>query len=158
MQRFCVNRGLQANDAADVAQEVLLRVSKAIREFEYQRERGRFRDWLYRITRNELSRWLSRNPAQLGSLKEVESTREVAEWTQTLKSHLFTTALERVRKTVEPETWIVFEQTWLLGKSAPQVAEANQQSVEFVYHAKSRVLKKLKAEILRLADDAIWLD
>src|SRR5688572_30473159 len=49
-------RGLTYQDAEDVAQKVFARVSEAIRTFEYEKERGRFRDWLGLIVRNEVFR------------------------------------------------------------------------------------------------------
>src|SRR5437868_2323546 len=49
-------RGLAHEDAEDVAQKVFARVSAAIRGFAYQREKGRFRDWLGSIVRNEVFR------------------------------------------------------------------------------------------------------
>src|SRR5688572_5678606 len=49
-------RGLANEDAEDVTQKVFARVSEAIRKFEYQPERGKFRDWLGFIVRNEVFR------------------------------------------------------------------------------------------------------
>src|SRR5205807_2458924 len=49
-------RGLSHEDAEDVAQKVFARVSAAIQGFEYEREKGRFRDWLGLIVRNEVFR------------------------------------------------------------------------------------------------------
>ena len=46
--------GLAHEDAEDVTQKVFARVSAAIRGFEYQKERGRFRDWLGSIVRHEV--------------------------------------------------------------------------------------------------------
>jgi RNA polymerase sigma-70 factor (ECF subfamily) len=44
--QHCRRRQLQDADAADLTQEVLIEVADAIRNFVYQSERGRFRDWL----------------------------------------------------------------------------------------------------------------
>src|SRR5690349_4915302 len=46
--------GLSANDAADVMQEVLAAVSRRIDRFEHSPQRGRFRGWLWTITRNKI--------------------------------------------------------------------------------------------------------
>src|SRR5271165_2382604 len=43
---FARRHGLQDADASDLTQEVSGEVCRAIRSFEYQPERGRFRDWL----------------------------------------------------------------------------------------------------------------
>src|SRR5580693_4590826 len=55
--RFGRRRSLQDADAADLTQEVMGEVARAIRSFEYQPERGRFRDWLLIIARRRLIRF-----------------------------------------------------------------------------------------------------
>src|SRR5262245_59538737 len=54
--RFGRRRGLQDADARDVAQKVMARVHRAIGRFAYDRQRGRFRHWLGRITVREVIR------------------------------------------------------------------------------------------------------
>jgi len=43
---YCQRKNLQDYDAADVSQEVLKTLCKTLRVFEYQPDRGRFRNWL----------------------------------------------------------------------------------------------------------------
>ena len=156
--RYLVSRGTKVSDAADIAQEVLMRVAKAVQSFEYDREKGRFRDWLLRITTNEMRRWQSKGKISSQSL--VEEAKEDArdDWSEQFEQHVFDTALNRVRTVVEPTTWDLFEKTWLEGRSAKEVAQATGEKIETVYHAKSRVLKKLRLEVLDLADDSIFID
>jgi DNA-directed RNA polymerase specialized sigma24 family protein len=66
--RFCRRRGMQHADAEDVVQVVLTNMAKALPRFVYDRRRGRFRDYLYRCTRNVLSRWQSRPKSAKGAL------------------------------------------------------------------------------------------
>ncbi len=42
-------RGLQENDALDVVQDVFARLHRALPSFQLNRERGRFRTWLYQV-------------------------------------------------------------------------------------------------------------
>src|ERR1019366_6718401 len=42
--------GLEANEAEEVVQETLISISKAIRSFEYDPEKGSFKAWLRRNT------------------------------------------------------------------------------------------------------------
>ena len=56
--RFLTRRGLQEADAGDVTQNVLLEVAKSIQKFEYEPERGKFRNWLATIARRQLNRFL----------------------------------------------------------------------------------------------------
>jgi len=159
--RYLVSRGTKVADAADIAQEVLLRVAKAVKSFEYDRAKGRFRDWLLRITTNEMRRWHSRGKGDSSSSQKlIEEIEEVAreDWSEQFEQHVFQIALERVQAKVETSTWDLFELTWLKGKSAKDVANAAGEKIETVYHAKSRVLKKLRLEVLDLADDTVFFD
>jgi len=61
---FCRNRGLQDADAADVAQEVMRAVSRAIGSFDYQPQQGKFRSWLFTVTRNKFNNFLERRRRQ----------------------------------------------------------------------------------------------
>jgi hypothetical protein len=51
--RYLTTRGLQAADAADVAQDTLIEVLSSIRRLEYDPRIGRFRDWLATITKRK---------------------------------------------------------------------------------------------------------
>ena len=153
---YCRKRGLQANDAADVVQESLLRVAKAILKFEYDPQRGRFRDWLYRIVHNEICRQANRRKP---SVALSQSDEEVAieqdpEWNEHFHNHILRTALARIRPRFEAVTWDAFVNVWLKHKAASDVATQMGRSLDFVYLSKSRVIKRLRLEVEQLADEA----
>jgi RNA polymerase sigma factor (sigma-70 family) len=158
---FLRRRGLQDADAADVGQEVLAQVGRSIRNFTYQPERGRFRDWLGAVTRNKLWRFLRRQsqlPEYGGSeaeeaLREAQAPAADGEWTTAFNARVLEAALERVRPYFEPATWQAFEYTWISGRSASDVASATGRPIDAIYLAKSRVLKRLREEVMILADD-----
>ncbi len=54
---FARRRGIRATDAEDVRQIVMLKLVSSLKQFEYQRERGRFRDYLLRVTQSAISDW-----------------------------------------------------------------------------------------------------
>ena len=51
------HKGLSAEDARDVVQEVFARLVKILPEFELDRQRGRFRSWLWQICQSALGDW-----------------------------------------------------------------------------------------------------
>ncbi|HKB06362.1 MAG TPA: sigma-70 family RNA polymerase sigma factor, partial [Gemmataceae bacterium] len=51
---FARHNGLQPADAADLTQDVYRNVATAMRSFDYDPDRGRFRGWLFSIVRNQL--------------------------------------------------------------------------------------------------------
>jgi RNA polymerase sigma-70 factor (ECF subfamily) len=62
-------------------------------------------------------------------------------------------ALERIRPQFEPKTWQGFELAWLQNRPAADAAREVGRPVSFIYVAKSRVLERLREELLTLAED-----
>jgi RNA polymerase sigma-70 factor (ECF subfamily) len=159
--RYARGRGLQDADAADLMQDVLTEIARAIRGFEYRPERGRFRDWFGTITRRRLARFLAgrdRNPAENGpeagpALEDCAAAPAGPEWEAEFNAQVLRTALERIRPHFEAQTWRLFERVWLDGASAADAARELGVPVEAAYVAKSRVLKRLEEEVLALAED-----
>jgi RNA polymerase sigma-70 factor (ECF subfamily) len=162
--RHCRGRGLQDADAAEVTQEVLLQVSRSIRKFDYRPDYGRFRDWLGLLTRQRIQRFLKRRAGQIeagaasleAGLEEVASPEHDTQWAEEFQAHILKTALARVRPHFEDHTWQAFQGVWLEGRPAVEVAAALGQKLDWVYMAKSRVLKRLREEVQVLAEDAAW--
>jgi RNA polymerase sigma-70 factor (ECF subfamily) len=156
--RYARSRRLQEADAADVCQEVLAQVAKSIRGFEYQPERGRFRDWLGTVTRNRVNRFFTRVAGREQAIgealaDELPAPEQDREWDDAFNTHVLQVALERVRPGFEPKTWEAFRLVWLAHQPAAAVAERLGMPVAGVYLAKSRVLARLRAEVLAIAED-----
>jgi RNA polymerase sigma factor (sigma-70 family) len=160
---YCRRRGLQASDVADVTQEVMAQVLRSIPDFTYQPQRGRFRDWLGTITRTKLARFLSRNAragkGEGGDARAEELTWQVEApesdtlWTEGFHARVLEVAMKRARPDFQEVTWTIFEHAWVRGQAAPEVARELGVPIESVYIAKSRVLKRLRTEVVTLAED-----
>ncbi len=157
--RSCRRRGLQDADAADVGQEVLAQVARSIREFEYQPGRGRFRDWLGAVVRNKVSRFLANEARGVRGVVVNESFENLGaaeadgEWVAEFHVRLLSAALGRIRDRFEPPTWSAFEEVWLHNRASHEVAHDLALPIAAVYLAKSRVLKRLRDELMILAED-----
>jgi RNA polymerase sigma-70 factor (ECF subfamily) len=162
--RFGRRRGLQDADAADLTQEVMGEVARAIRSFEYQPERGRFRDWLFLIARRRLMRFhalRARHPVQgLGSVlpEPAEDEQPDQDWNEAFSSRVLRVALHRIRPHFEASSWQAFERVWMEHRPPTEAADELSLSIEAVYMAKSRILKRLEAEVRDIAEDFSWLD
>jgi RNA polymerase sigma factor (sigma-70 family) len=150
-------QGLIDADAADVVQEVLSQVARSIRSFDYQPERGRFRNWLCVVTRSKVlkAQRRARNEPAPSPIDEeqVASTGEEPAWVELFNSEVLRTALTRIRSSFEDETWQIFERVWVENEVPSDVAKDLNRPIHAIYVAKSRVLNRLRQEILSLAED-----
>ncbi len=156
LRRIARQRGLQDADAAEVVQEVLISVVKALPSYQHTGRAGSFRRWLITIAKNKtLNRLTRRKPdefaagdAHLHALITQESSREKKsdetferEW----QHQLFVLAAEHVRKTVQPKTWSAFWWTAVELRSPEDVARDLELELGAVYVARSRVLTKIRS-------------
>jgi RNA polymerase sigma factor (sigma-70 family) len=155
--RYARRKGLQDADAADITQEVMAEVARCIRSFEYQPDRGRFRDWMGTLAHRRLVRHFEKLGRVEGdvplSVDESSSAPADSEWTDEFNARIFQLASDRARPHFEPETWSAFEKVWIEGRPAGEVAAEMGRPIDWVYVAKSRVLKRLEREVLELAED-----
>jgi RNA polymerase sigma-70 factor (ECF subfamily) len=165
---FARKRGLQDADAADLMQEVLRSVARNASRMEYDPARGTFRGWLYTVTRNKIYNFLngqrnrpkavgdSTHLERLDSVPDRESDRE-SDWDLEYQRRLSARAMDRVRHEFQPNTWQAFWGTAVEGRGAQEVGVELKMTPGAVYVAKSRVLARLREEVLRLQEEAeVW--
>jgi RNA polymerase sigma-70 factor (ECF subfamily) len=143
------------DEADDLAQEVFLVVVRELPRFERRRE-GSFRAWLRRVTVNRARghcRRRRRLPAvgldpALGFLDRLEAPDGdlAREWDRDHDHHVFERLLAIVQPDFQPATWEAFRRFALDGVPAARVAEESGLSENAVLQAKSRILKRLRAE------------
>lgn len=158
--RLLRRRGLQDADAREVVQELFLAVSRSIDHWDPAKERGSFRGWLRRVTRNLVINWLKRRErrvaaggSDLHAMLErlpAEGEPETVEFDHELRRALFQRAAEQVQKEVLPATWQAFWETTVAGQPATRVAETLGMTPGAVRVAKCRVLARLRAAINEL--------
>ena len=161
--RLARRQGLQDADAHELVQDVLMAVARAIERWDPARQRGRFRDWLFRIARNLIlnylsrpkhrtyarggtfSDWLDEHPApvaEASALFELEYRREVFRW-----------ASCKVQRQVQSKTWQAFWLSTVEDRPMPSVAAALQMTIGSVYIARSRVMARLREEVRKFDSD-----
>jgi RNA polymerase sigma-70 factor (ECF subfamily) len=156
---WCRQWGLQEADARDVSQQILLKLSNAMRTFDYDPTRS-FRAWLKTVAQHAWSDFVKgrERPGQ-GSgddealcLLDTVPAREdlVRRLEEQYDLELFEEACARVRLRVQPQTWEAFALTALEGLSGAEAARRTGQQVSAVFVAKSRVEKMIREEVQRL--------
>lgn len=155
--------GMNAEDSEDLTQKTLLKIWKALPKFEYDKNKGGFRYWLYRVTRNVINSHLEKvyktneRISRFQNQKEIEeevneNSPEVVkaadkEW----EIHITNLAFEKIRKSMAEKSITIF-QMCLEGVEARKIAEKTGVTEKSVYVYKKRVKEKLIAEIQALRD------
>lgn len=152
--RLALSKKLQAADAEDLAQKVLLSVNKHIDRWKPDPKRGRFRTWLQTIVRNATLNALSRIPQDaapggttamksLAELPESDAAAFDAEW----RRETLNWAAGEVKPEFEPATWEAFWLTAVEGQSPEAAATQTGKSIGAVYIARTRIMKRIRAKI-----------
>jgi RNA polymerase sigma-70 factor (ECF subfamily) len=156
--RWCRQWKLQDADAEDVTQEILAKLARKLRDFQYDPSRS-FRGWLKTIAHHAWRDFVDsrhgRAAAGDSRVRELLQTLEAREGlVQKLKEafdlELLTAAKVRVRLRVAPHTWEAFRLVALEGVPAAEVATTVHMQVAMIYVAKSKVQKMLREEIRKL--------
>jgi RNA polymerase sigma-70 factor (ECF subfamily) len=156
---WCHRYGLKSQDAADVFQEVFAAVWSGIAEFEHGQQRGRFRGWLWTITRNKISDQYRQRAGRLDAaggsgndlgqvaMPEQPPDDESDEDHRRELTGLVRRAVEAVRAEFEPSTWDAFWRVVVDCQRVAEVACALEISPGAVRQAKWRVLRRLREEM-----------
>ena len=155
--RWARGLGLQQSDAADLVQDVFVVLVRRLPEFEHD-PRKSFRAWLRTILAN---RWrdLRRRSATLtehlghpilDELDDPHATSDLAE--AEYRAMLVRRALELMQREFKTSTWQACWQQLVEGRSAAEVARNLGLSINAVYVARSRVLRRLREYLDQLID------
>lgn len=159
---FMRKRGMQEADAADLTQEVMRAVARAMPDFDYQRSLGGFRAWLFRVTRNKFNnhlKHLRRVPSGGGGTDELRKLESLPcessepHWDDDYRRHMFEWAASQVRKEVQETTWQAFWQTAVEDQPGRVVAGHLGLSPGAVYVARSRVTARLRELVASVGSD-----
>lgn len=167
IHRYCVRRGVQDADAADIVQDVMLQVSRGIGSFRYDAERGRFRNWLGTLTHRAMLKHMAKwrratvafEEASVGWSPCLQACPHALDegWVEAFNAYVFEESLKRLQLSFSEEEWRAFHGTFIENRPANEVALDLSRPVGWVYQAKSRVIRQVKNEILYLAEDSVLL-
>jgi len=150
---FLRKRGLNESDANDVVQEIFVKLLAKIHT--YDREKFKFRSWLFSVAHNTLIDHARRRAThqkavdgwagQMLSATPTDSVRMTEEWVRIHREKILEHALKTVRARTSSRVWACFEQRLLRNRPAALIAAALNIEPNAVYVNASRVLKQVRA-------------
>lgn len=156
IRNFARRRGLQPADCDDVVQDVLVALTKALPGFQYDEQLGKFRSYLKTITVRVISRRFCQNRGEV-HLEELDAVARDAEadvevesaWEHEWRQYHLRRAMATINAEFNQADCEAFQRYAVEGGDARDTAETLGLSVDQVYQAKSRILKRL-GELLAL--------
>jgi RNA polymerase sigma-70 factor (ECF subfamily) len=159
---FARKRGVTEADADDLVQDVLQQVAMSARQFEYDRARGTFRSWLFKVTRNRVNTFLHADRAynrgsgdsavQALLEQQPDGNGDADLWDREYQRRLLSVAAQQVREEFEDASWQAFWQTTYDNQTPGEAAEALGISVGAVYIARSRIRARLAQRVQELQE------
>lgn len=155
--RMARRRGLQDADSQDLSQRVFLAISQAIDGWTPGSDRPPFRAWLVTVTRNAITKALTRTPPDRGagssSLMDLlagehaDDPETTAELLRESRREAIRWASDQIRPEFNDLTWRLFWETSIQGRSVADLVASFGCSPGTVYTARFRVLQRLKEKV-----------
>jgi RNA polymerase sigma-70 factor (ECF subfamily) len=147
---------MSEDDAADLVQDVLTKLTSQLPTFSYDPNRKNFRGWLKTITFNACRDRQRRPKAADGQstlLSELADDSALSElWEAEFQRNLVNHALRIMKTDFNETTWKACWETAVEGRAAKDVAAELGMTEPAVYMAKSRVLRRLRDELKELLE------
>jgi RNA polymerase sigma-70 factor, ECF subfamily len=151
--RAALSRHLpQPADVDDVAQQVFIVVMQKLPEFRHNGRPGAFRAWLRGICVNRVRMFWRTRPATVpdpeAALRQLEDPESALsrQWDREHDEFVFRQALEMIKGEFKQATWQAFCRVALDSAEPEAVAAELGLTVNAVFIAKSRVLRRLREE------------
>jgi RNA polymerase sigma-70 factor (ECF subfamily) len=150
---YVLGQGLPRQDAGDVVQDIFIKLFKALPDFKLDHQRGRFRTWLWQVTRTTIVDWARRSKRHSKSeeamRQRLTATPAVTpepdpEWERAHQQRVLNVVLDEVRQSTQPKTWACFEQHLLEGRPSSAVAAELGLTANSVNVNASRVLARVR--------------
>lgn len=157
---------LKRPDRQDILQEVLVKVSKSIDQFDLSRPGRSFRAWLRRITENQICdhfRKQAKRPVvdrlhsdpnhpdhpiqgpDIWDLDASDSDEEARDQHVLLKQ-----IIKRIKSEFREKSWKVYHLSFIVGKDSAEVAKEMGMKNDAVRKIRSRILRRLREEAEKL--------
>ena len=158
LYHFARSRGLSQADSEEVRDGCLAILARKMRSFDYDRERGRFKNWLRRIAENQCTDLLRQRRErvvgndQLRGFPAATSTPAQL-WEEHWRDQHLRYCVNEIRPSVGERTYQIFEFLLFMGYPVKEVCQRLGVNANTVYKAKARVLERVRQKMGELGLD-----
>ncbi len=157
--RYARRRGLPREDAEDVRDQCLEVVARKIADFEYEKAKGGFKNWLYRIASGKVIDLMRKRREKIADSQDIRGLVDPAPspdevWEEHWRHEHLKYCVEQVRGLVSPRNFKVFEMLLFDESTVKEVCDQLGLTANQVYKAKSRVLRSVCQVMSELDPDS----
>lgn len=163
---FALKRGLTESEAEEVVQETAIGVARNLPGYQYVPTACSFKTWMLNLAQWRITDALRRRRPTAIAADPTSDTPLIervldphppvfgSEWDEAWDRNLRLVALERVRESVDPKHYQIYDLYVLKDRPAREVAARVGVRVTLVYLVKQRVSVRLRKEMRRLEAEA----
>jgi RNA polymerase sigma-70 factor (ECF subfamily) len=164
--RWCLDGGMNADEAADGLQTVMMHVAKSLPSFKKDGKKAAFRRWLCTITNRRIvdfCRSNSKQPHAEGGAAALQKLLAVPEANSSASDNpdvdksrrCFWEVIDRLEDEYDESTWQAFWLTTIENRTSKEAGGMLNMTANAVRLAKGRVLQRLRKEFVAAGfDDA----
>ena len=158
LYRYARSKGLGRQDAEEVRDECLEIITRKMPTFEYDKDKGGFKNFLYCLTAArvvDLLRKRRERTADIDELESIQATDPAPDeaWEQQWRWEHLKFCVEQVRSRVSDESHRVFQMLLFEECSIEEVCERLGMNPNRVYKIKSRMLQRVRNKMAELDPD-----
>ncbi|MDF1868986.1 MAG: sigma-70 family RNA polymerase sigma factor [Phycisphaerales bacterium] len=144
---FCVSRGMAPHDADDIAQDVFIRLTQSSIATKYDPDRGRFRSYLFQVTRSVVSSSKKRIQTEY-SIESFEEPSSLKDWNKAWDEECALQAIKHVEQTASAVQKSILNLS-LRGSSPKVIAELHGLTIDAVYKIRQRLHASIEETTLK---------
>lgn len=152
---YLKRRGLQAADCDDLTADIIAGLLRKIAK--HDKNKGRFRDWLRKVTDNRLKDWLRRRKrgeiGAGGDDPQIDEPTAEYYWTEAFYSGILRRALQILKQELNETDWRVFHETFTNERPCKAVAVEMGYSLSSIHKKRAAAVGRLKEIMFYLSED-----
>ena len=160
LYRYARARGLSRDDAEEVRDQCLEVVTRQMPDFEYDKHKGGFKNWLRRITGNKVVDLLRKHHEQVADTQQILAVRHPGPspdevWEHHWHHEHLKYCVEQVRGSVSEVNYRAFQMLLLEDRSVNEVCTRLGITPNQAYKAKARILQRVRQKLAEFDQGAV---